>query len=255
MREGKDQNVGISHPLGSHRGCRQNLRWCNRRLQPRCRHCPRCHPQTSDPLLGSLLLECHSLGTPPGGEEREEQSDIKFFFYFFFLFFTPFQPFIAPPVAWGSRDRRAPRLRPPRAQRQCDNELAGCPGPPAPWSSYVSGSRPNQPSLHKCSPPSGPGSWCTWGADSWPTSWRWRCHSELWLGGTDLRGHVDRIRILRLDIVARRKSTAIKKTSARCPNKREKRSVCKLIWDFKRTIFLLCCCFFSLILDPSSLSL
>lgn len=98
MREGKDQNVGMPHPLGSHRDCQQNLKWCNRRLQPRCRHCPRCRPQTSDPLLDSRLLGCHSLGTPPGGEGREEQSDIHFFLHFISRF-TSFQPFIAPPVA------------------------------------------------------------------------------------------------------------------------------------------------------------
>ncbi len=68
----KEYNFDIPHPQGSHRGCRQSSRWCSQMLQLRCRHCPRCRPQTSAPLLGSLLLGCHSWGTPPGGAVGEE---------------------------------------------------------------------------------------------------------------------------------------------------------------------------------------
>lgn len=103
------------------------------------------------------------------------------------------------PVAWGSRDRRAPRLRPPRGRKRCGTGLVGCPGPPAPWSSCASGSRPGRPSPCRCSPPCGPGSWCTWGADSWQTSWRWRFHSGLWPCGTDLTGQTGKIRRVRSD--------------------------------------------------------
>lgn len=99
------------------------------------------------------------------------------------------------PAAWGSRDHQAPHLHPPQGQKQCGNELAGCPGLPAPWSSCASGSPPSQPSPCRCSPPSGPGSWCTWGADSWQTSWRWQFHSGLWPCGTDLKEQMEKIRI------------------------------------------------------------
>lgn len=99
------------------------------------------------------------------------------------------------PVAWESRDHRAPRLHPPRGRRRCGTGLVGYPGPPAPWSSCASGSRPGRPSPCRCSPPCGPGSWCTWGADSWQTSWRWRFHSGLWPCGRDLTGKIRRVRL------------------------------------------------------------
>lgn len=67
------------------------------------------------------------------------------------------------PAAWESLDHQELRLRPQQAQRRCDSGPAGCLGPPALWSSYASGSQPGQPSLRRCNPPSGPGSWCTWG--------------------------------------------------------------------------------------------
>lgn len=92
------------------------------------------------------------------------------------------------PAAWESQDRQGPHLRPPLDQRRCGSGPAGCPGPPAPWRSCVSGSRRGPPSQSRCSPPSGPGSWCTWGAGSWRTSWRWPCRSERWLCGTALNG-------------------------------------------------------------------
>ena len=65
--------AGAPHPQGIHKGCPQSWRWCSRTLQQRCRHCPHCRPQTSAPLLGSLLWECHSWGTPPGGTRTEVQ--------------------------------------------------------------------------------------------------------------------------------------------------------------------------------------
>lgn len=94
------------------------------------------------------------------------------------------------PAAWGSQDHLAPHHHQLQDQRQCGSELVGCPGLLAPWSFCVSSSPPGRPSLSRCSPPSGQGSWCTWVAGSWRTNWRWQFHSELWPCGRDLKGEV-----------------------------------------------------------------
>lgn len=91
------------------------------------------------------------------------------------------------PVAWGSLDDPAPRLRPPPVRTRCDIEPVGCPDPPGHGSSFSSGMRSCRPCPPSCMPLSWPGFLCTWAARSSPTSWRWPSRSRRWLSGTDLK--------------------------------------------------------------------